>query len=185
MAFGTTAEVIPEAIRRCHEAASSALDRGLSRGTPPCTCERAGLPLRCAACPRRGPNAIPFRGAGAGANADAKGRAARPHLRRGERGDIAAARHGRGERHRGAERAGRGGTRGCGCDPAAAIFAPYAGTVGAAVTAPPDRAEARRAAIPAPLSESRFGCVDACAHSVRPCVALMPQLFACRESTRM
>ena len=167
MAFGTTAEVIPEAIRRCHEAASSALDRGLSRGTPPSTCERAGLPLRCAACPRRGPNAIPFRGAGAGANADAKERPARPHLRRRERRDLAAARHGCGERQRGAERAGRGGPRGYGRDPAAVILVPYAGAAGAAVKAPPDRAEARREAIPAPLSVRLRRCMRAISRMYR------------------
>ena len=71
------------------------------------------------------------------------------------------------EAERGAERAGRGGSRGCGCDPAAAIHVPYAGAVGAAVAAPPECVEASREAIPAPVLMRRHRCMRAISRTYR------------------
>ena len=153
-------------VSKCNEEAAASNESVCSARTHPCHARPAQSLLHGAACSSRAPNAIPTRGAGAGANADAKERAAGRHPGRGARRDLAAV---HAQPRREAERAGRAG---CGRSFACrrvlvgAILVPCAGAAGAAVTASPEGAEARREALPA-----RSRCIP------RPCMHAISRTY--------
>ena len=149
-------------VSKSNEAAAASINRGVSARTHPCHARPSQSLLHGAACSSCAPNAIPTRGTGAGANADAKERAAGRHPGRGARRDLAAA---HAQPRREAERAGRAGcgrTFACRRGPAGAMLVPCAGAAGAAVTASPEGAEARREALAA-----RSRCIPCrCMHAI-------------------
>ena len=154
-------------VSKCNEEAAASNESVCSARTHPCHARPAQSLLHGAACSSRAPNAIPTRGAGAGANADAKERAVGRHPRFGERRDLAAA-HARPRREaERAGRAGRGRSFACRRGPAGASLVPCAGAAGTAVTASPEGAEARREALPARCRCTPHRCMHAISRTYR------------------